>query len=90
MPNRLRLSRVMDVHVQFDHLVQIKKRLAPPVTAMRMVSQTKSRMWWFFKKSGYLAKTVLFSGSSMSGSIPARPSFAGLVEESEHIFSESI
>ncbi len=50
----------------------------PPVTAIRSVSQTKSRVWWSLRNFGYLVNTALFSGSSISDSIASNPSFLAL------------
>ena len=46
-----------------------------------MVSQTKSRVWWSFRKSGYFEKIALLVGSSMSDSRRHETVAPSLVEE---------
>ena len=62
----------------------------PPLTAIRIVSQTNATAWWFFAKSSYFKNSGLLSGSSMSVSSATRPSLRAFCSSSYIIFKESM
>jgi len=39
---------IMDFHIRLQHLIQIEYTSTPPLTAIRIVSQTNATAWWFF------------------------------------------
>ena len=79
----------MHVHVEFHHLVEIEGSGAPGDRHTHRVADEIPNMM-VFHEFGYFEKIGLFSGVSMSFSMPASPSLRALLKRLNIIRRESM